>query len=136
MVIQMFLSFFAWTKAPQASVKQRQETSRNQSCTSQLYNHNVLGSIENTSDQQQHLEVNEQLVPENVTSDENTTVNNVNDIPMSSCNTGINVAHVNVATSTDPVNQSVDATTNTYPVINQILAFKMLFLHWILIHRQ
>ena len=116
-------------------MKQRQGTCRNQSCTSQLNNHNVLESIENTSDQQQHLEVNKQLVPENVTSDENTMVNNDNDIPMSSCNTGINVARVNVATSTDPVNQSVDATTNTYSVMNQMLAFKT-FLHRILIHRQ
>ena len=97
-------------------MKQQQEICRNQSCIPQLHNHNVLESIENTSDQQQHLEVNEQLVPENVTSDENTTVNNDNDIPMSSCNTGINVARVNVATSTDLLNQSVDATTNTYPV--------------------
>ena len=108
---------FAWTKAPRASVKERQETCRKQSYTSQqLHNHNVLESIENISGQQQPLlnEEHLQLVPENVTSDENTMANNDNDIPMSSCDTG--TACVNIATSTNPVYQSVDATTSTYPV--------------------
>ena len=42
--------------------------------------------------------------------------NNENDIQISGCDTAKNVACANVATSTEPLFQSVDATTNTYPV--------------------
>ena len=42
--------------------------------------------------------------------------NNENDIQISGCDTAKNVACANVATSTEPLFESVDATTNTYPV--------------------